>query len=87
MKANLDALKDDILKQLADQVEKGAVKDGKVLHGRNFIYEYESDLLKFSEWAVNNAQPFKEELDRAFSYLAMQIVRELINIQAPTRCP
>jgi hypothetical protein len=60
------------------------VKDGKVLHSHNFIYgyEYDSDLLKFSEWAANNAQPFKEELNRAFSYLALQIVRELINIQA-----
>jgi len=86
-KCNLQGMKGHINPPLRLFVAAGIrlirVKDGKVFHSRNFIYEYESDLHKFSEWAANNAQPFKEELDRAFSYLAMQIVRELINIQAP----
>jgi hypothetical protein len=86
-KCNLQGIKGRINPPLRLLVAVGIrlirVKDSKVLHSRNFVYEYESDLLKFSEWAANNAQPFKEELDRAFSYLALQILRELINIQAP----
>ena len=61
------------------------LKDGKVLYNHNFIYgyEYESGFHKFSEWGVNNAQPFREELDRAFQYLAMEVMRALSNIQTP----
>jgi hypothetical protein len=59
------------------------IEDGKVLYNRNFVYDYMGNYRTYSEWAVDNAQPLKEELDRAFSYLAMKIVGELINIQAP----
>ncbi|HSB05388.1 MAG TPA: hypothetical protein VLK23_09345 [Thermodesulfobacteriota bacterium] len=59
------------------------IEDGKVLWCHIFISEYESNLLKFSEWSVNNAQPFREELDRAFQYLATEIVKALSMIQTP----
>lgn len=55
--------------------------DGHVLFSRNFVYE--NTPLKFSEWGVNNAQAFREELDRAFQYLALEIVGALHMIQAP----
>ena len=32
---------------------------------------------KFTEWAANNAQPFREELVRAYQSLARKIVEEL----------
>ncbi len=51
------------------------IKDGYVLC--NLIYEYESNPRKFLEWGANNAQPFREELDRAFQYFAMEIMRAL----------
>ena len=59
------------------------IKDGKVLWDHIFISEYESNLFRFSEWGANSAQPFKEELDRAFSYLATEIVKVLSMIQIP----
>ncbi len=55
--------------------------DGSVLLSRNFVYDYQNIPLKFCEWGVNNAEPFREELDRAFGYLAMEIVKVLSNIQ------
>ncbi len=51
------------------------IKDGYVLC--NLIYEYESNPRKFLEWGANNAQAFREELDRAFQYFAMEILRAL----------
>jgi hypothetical protein len=59
------------------------VADGLVLFSRNFVYDYVSVPLKFSEWGANNAQPFREELDRAFQYLATEIVKTLSMIQTP----
>jgi len=55
----------------------------KVLYSRVFVYEHGSNLRKFSEWGVNNAQPFGEELDSAFQYVAMEIVNVLSDIQTP----
>ncbi len=55
--------------------------DGHVLFSRNFVYELTP--YKFSEWSANNAQPFREELDRGFRYLAMEIVKALTLIQTP----
>ncbi len=57
--------------------------DGRVLFSRNFVYDYQNISLKFSEWSVNNAQPFRDELDRGFEYLAVEIVRVLSIIQTP----
>ena len=57
--------------------------DGSVLLSRNFVYDYQNIPLKFCEWGVNNAEPFRQELDRAFEYLAMEIVKVLSNIQTP----
>jgi hypothetical protein len=59
------------------------IKDGKVLWCRIFTSEYESNLFKFSEWGANSAQPFRDELDRGFSYLATEIVKALSIIQTP----
>jgi hypothetical protein len=59
------------------------VKDGIVLCRENFIYEQGTRLLPFSGWRANNARAFKEELDRAFLHLSIEIVRALSNIQDP----
>jgi hypothetical protein len=61
--------------------------DGHVLFNRNFVYDYKNVPLKFSGWGVNNAQRFREELDRAFRHLAMEIVKVLSNIQTPLNPP
>jgi hypothetical protein len=57
--------------------------DGHVLFDRNFVYDNQNVPLKFSEWGVNNAQPFREELDRAFQFLAFEIVGAVYMIQTP----
>ncbi len=49
--------------------------DGHVLFNRNFVYELTP--YKFSEWGADNAQPFREELDSGFQYLALEIVKAL----------
>ena len=59
------------------------IDDGEVLWSHVFLYEYESNLLKFSEWGANSAQPFREELDRAFEHLSLEIVNALSVIQTP----
>jgi hypothetical protein len=59
------------------------ITDGRVLWCHIFISEYESNLFRFSEWGANSAQPFRDELDRAFSYLATEIVKALSIIQTP----
>ncbi len=56
--------------------------DGTVLYSRNFVHDW-GDLRKFSDWAVNDAQPFREALDHAFQYLATEIVNTLSTIQTP----
>lgn len=45
--------------------------------------EYRSRTRKFTEWAVNNAQPLREELDRAYQSLAGKIVDELFLLYLP----
>jgi len=57
--------------------------DGHVLFSRSFVYDNGKARLKFSEWGVNNAQPFREELDRAFQFLALEIVGAVYMIQTP----
>jgi hypothetical protein len=59
------------------------ITDGHVLFSRNFVYDYRNVPTKFSEWGANNAQPFREELDRAFDYLALEIVGAVHMIQTP----
>jgi hypothetical protein len=56
--------------------------DGTVLHSRIFVDEW-GDLLKFSDWAVNDAQPFREALDHAFQNLATEIMNAVSMIQTP----
>ncbi len=58
-------------------------QDGTVLYSQNFVYEKGSDVLTFSEWGDNDARLFREDMDRAFQYLAEQIVKALTSIQAP----
>jgi hypothetical protein len=55
--------------------------DSHVLFNRNFVYELTPH--KFCDWGANNAQPFREELDRGFQYLALEIVKALTLIQTP----
>jgi hypothetical protein len=52
------------------------VKDDTVLSSRTFRYE-SKEKQKFTKWAKNDAQTFKEELDRCFKTLAERIVVEL----------
>jgi hypothetical protein len=52
------------------------VEDDTVLSSRTFRYESE-EKQKFTKWIKNNAQPFREELDRCFKSLAERIVTEL----------
>jgi hypothetical protein len=52
------------------------VKDNAALSSQTFRYESE-EKQKFTKWAKNDAQPFKEELDRCFKSLAQRIVVEL----------
>jgi hypothetical protein len=59
------------------------VRDRTELCRRDVIYDQGANRLKFSEWGANNAQAFREELDRAFRYLSVEIVRALSDIQTP----
>jgi hypothetical protein len=58
------------------------LKDGKVLYRADSIYEG-VDFRQFSDWAANNAQLFKEEVDRGFQYLAEKIVKTVSALQEP----
>lgn len=51
------------------------VDDGAELYTREWVYR--SGTRKFVEWAANNAQPLRDELDRGLQALAEQIVDEL----------
>ncbi len=59
------------------------ISDGQVIYDCYFVYDYGATSLKFSDWGMNNAQPFREELDGAFKYLATEIVKTLSRIQPP----
>jgi hypothetical protein len=52
--------------------------DDTVLYTRTFLYEGGS--LKYVDWGINDAQPLREELDRAFPSLATQIVEDLFPV-------
>jgi hypothetical protein len=52
------------------------VKDDAVLSDRTFRYE-SREKRKFTKWAKNGAQLFRDELDRCFGSLAERIVAEL----------
>ncbi len=60
-----------------------SIPDGHVIYTCNFVNDNWFTALKFSEWGINNAQPFREELDRAFPYIATEIVKAISRIQAP----
>lgn len=51
------------------------VADGAVLYEHTL--QYRGDKRKFTDWAINNAQPFREEFERAYQSLAEKIVEEL----------
>jgi hypothetical protein len=51
------------------------VADGTELYAAPWTYR--SGTRKFVEWAANNAQPLRTELDRAVQTLAETIVEEL----------
>lgn len=51
------------------------VDDGEELYTREWVYM--SRKREFVEWAANNAQPLREELERASQTLAEQVVDEL----------
>ena len=48
------------------------ISDGAELYA--LPLEYSSGTRTFTEWAANNAQPFREELDRAYQNIAERIV-------------
>jgi hypothetical protein len=60
----------------------GSSMQGRWPHERYFV-----STIDIRGQGVSNAQPFREELDRAFEYLAMEIVRVLSNIQTPLDPP
>jgi hypothetical protein len=62
------------------------VADGKVIYSEKFVDQW-SNSLKFSEWAANDAEPFREGLDHAFQYLGGLIANRLSRIQAPVDPP
>ncbi len=45
--------------------------------------EYRARTRTFTEWAVNSAQPFRDELDHAYQTLAEKIVEELFLLYLP----
>lgn len=51
------------------------VADDAEIHART--WSYRGRTRKFADWAVNDAQPLREELDRAYQALAEAIVDEL----------
>jgi len=51
------------------------VVDGTDLYTNTL--NYQSAPRKFTEWAANNAQPFRNELDQAYAILAEKIVEEV----------
>ena len=51
------------------------ISDGTELYGRPWIYH--SRKRKLTDWAADDAQPFREEVDRVYQGLAERIVEEL----------
>lgn len=58
------------------------IRDRKVLYSCGFTYD-SIDSRPFSDWAANNTQPFKEEVDRAFQFLAKKILEAVFALQEP----
>ena len=56
-----------------------SAKDGKVLH--ILWVSYDGDTHKFLDWGTDNAQPFKEGIERALQSLARQIIDEASSLQ------
>jgi len=46
-------------------------------------FQYRASARTFTEWAVNNAQPFRDGLDHAYQSLAEKIVEELFLLYLP----
>ncbi len=59
--------------------------DGTELYGRPWVYR--SGTRKFVEWAANNAEPLRDEVDRGLQALAEQIVEEIFLVFAPVTFP
>jgi len=59
--------------------------DGTELYGRPWVYR--SGTRKFAEWAANNAEPLRDEVDRGLQALAEQIVEEIFLVFAPVTFP
>jgi hypothetical protein len=60
------------------------LKDGEALYTGDFIYGYQSSIYKFSDWGSENGRLFKEELDRALTFIAKKIVEVTRTIQEPS---
>jgi len=58
------------------------IRDGKVLYSRDFTYD-SIDNRPFFDWAANNTQPLKEEVDHAFQFLANKILEAVLTLQEP----
>jgi hypothetical protein len=56
------------------------VTDGSVIYDHTF--RYESGSSKFTDWASNNGQPFREQLDRCYRTLAQDILDKIISLDS-----
>jgi hypothetical protein len=65
----------DFSLSIGGQIRFVSAKDGKVLSTRQ-IGCSGNTTYKFAEWAKNNAQPFKDEIDRVFPCLANRVIEE-----------
>jgi hypothetical protein len=59
------------------------VRVGDVAPIYEATFEYKASARTFTEWAVNNAQPFRDGLDHAYQSLAEKIVEELFLLYLP----
>jgi hypothetical protein len=65
----------DFSLSVGGQIRFVSAKNGKVLSARQ-IGCSGNTTYKFTEWANNNARPFKDEIDRVFPCLANRVVEE-----------
>lgn len=72
---NFGDVNPDLFLSVGGQIRFVAAKDGKVL-ATSQIECSGNATHKFTNWAKNNAQPFKDELDGIFPCLAKQIIEE-----------
>jgi hypothetical protein len=66
----------DFSLSVGGQIRFVSAKDGKVLSTRQIDCSGNATH-KFTEWANNNARPFKDEIDRIFPCLAKRIIEEV----------